>query len=137
MGLILLPLLLFWFAFAVFGLIQSWAVLVSFENKTQQAIFIVTTLTILISYCYLGFSQFKSAKSLWSFEIIMFFSSHKLIFLAAIGAQLTLWYGQKLLTEPWLKAIPLSVILTVSMGALFSSFYSDTFMENHHIERTH
>lgn len=137
MGLILLPLLIFWLGIGIYAIRIGYQVLVGASELTYTLSVCAIALVALLLYLYFGFAQFKETKALWAFDIPMFFAANRLAFGVMILGLLLHWFGQGVLTSAYLKPLPFILMLTVSFGAVAGTVLADRFMAKFEIQKTH
>jgi len=137
MGLILGPLFIFWFLMAAYSVKIGYSLLAGSPLLSYKIIVVGLAIVLLGIYVYLGLASFKAKQELWVFAIPFFFMAHKVSFAVFSAALLIQWFGQNLLTNPYLKAVPFLIIFTIAAGALVGSFCSDDFMKKYNITITY
>ncbi len=137
MGIIILPLFLFWVICFLFSLRIGYVLLK--EEKLFVYKILPTLAAILLAIMYMKHSinQFESSESLWAFEIIFFFLFNLDAALLYLAAFLAYFILKKRIKNPSIKSLIFIIALSISLGTLLGSFSSESFMEEHNIEQTH
>lgn len=137
MGIIILPLFLFWVICFLFSLRMGY-VLLKEENVFSYKI-LPTVAAILLAIMYMkhAINQFEGSESLWTFEIIFFFLFNLDAALLYLIAFLAYTFLKKRVKNPSIKSLIFVIALSISLGTLLGSFSSESFMEEHNIEQTY
>lgn len=136
MGLILGPLILFWFAASIFSLRMAY-VLLSGETWSYINIVFAVSLCLTLIYVFAGLSQYKNKKELYAFEIIFFFCVNQYAFLSYVLSTLLYLFAHDWLIDNMFKPLPFIVCFVFSIGTLIGTFRADAFMDKYEISRTH
>ncbi|MBU2022730.1 MAG: hypothetical protein KKA29_10480 [Gammaproteobacteria bacterium] len=137
MGIIILPLFLFWAICFLFSLRIGYVLLKEENLFAYKILPTIAAILLAIMYKTHSINQFAGSESLWAFEIIFFFLFNidaALIYLAALLAYFLL---KKRIQNPSIKSLIFIIALSISLGALLGSFSSGSFMEEHNIEQTY
>lgn len=137
MGIILLPLFLFWAICFLFSLRMGYVLLK--EEKLFAYKILPTIAATLLAFLYMkhSISQFEHSESLWVFEIIFYFLFNlnaAALYLAALLSYFTL---RKRIKNPSIKSLIFIIALAISLGTLLGAFGSESFMEENNIEQTY
>lgn len=137
MGLILGPIILFWFLMAIYSLKIGYSLLNEFSLfPSIFAIFMIGIISFF-AYVYLGLQSFKDSTELWWADIPMFFTTNKYILMVFITTMLVHWFGNDYIKFEYAKPVIFIIVFTISLGALAGTFSSESFMNKHNIARTH
>jgi len=137
MGLILLPAIIFWFGMAIYSIKISYALMMTAPSSGYSITVAAIGVSGVALFVMLGLNYFKGKTSLDAFEIFMFFTMNKFVFLPFLAAILAYWFAGDYLTNDNLKAIPIIVMFVISISSLVGAFSADSFMAKHGITKTH
>lgn len=137
MGLILLPLLLFWLAAIGFSIRMGYVLLSGASVFPTVLTSVVAALLLTVLYVYAVYWRFKGAKELWAFQIHFSFLTNKVSILLFLAAVLVYFYGQAYWDIVYVRASMFSVAFAVSTAAVVGVFTADAFMDKYQIKKTH
>ncbi|UTV98873.1 hypothetical protein KDW99_16690 [Marinomonas rhizomae] len=137
MGIIILPLFLFWLVCFLFSFRMGYVLLK--EEKLFAYKILPTIAAILLAFLYMKHSinQFESSESLWAFEIIFYFLFNLDAAALYLAALLSYFILRKRIKNPSIKSLIFIIALSISLGTLLGAFGSEAFMEKNNIEQTY
>lgn len=137
MGIVILPLFLFWVICFLFSLRIGYVLLKEEKLFVYKILPTIAAILLAIMYMKHSINQFEGSESLWAFEIIFFFLFNLDAALLYLAAFLTYFLIKKRIKNPSIKSLIFIIALSISLGTLLGSFSSESFMEKHNIEQTY
>ncbi|WP_137169211.1 hypothetical protein [Marinomonas sp. FW-1] len=137
MGIIILPLFLFWAISFLYSLRIGYVLLKEEKLFVYKILPTITAIFLAFAYTTLSLNDFKSSESLWTFEIMFYFLFNlnaAVLYLAALLSYFTL---RKHIKNPSIKSLIFIIALSISLGTLIGAFSSEAFMEENNIEQTY
>jgi hypothetical protein len=137
MGIVILPLFLFWVICFLFSLRIGYVLLKEEKLFVYKILPTIAAILLAIMYKTHSINQFEGRESLWVFEIIFFFLFNLDAALLYLAAFLTYFFIKKRIKNPSIKSLIFIIALSISLGTLLGSFSSESFIEEHNIEKTY
>ncbi|WP_421855771.1 hypothetical protein [Marinomonas sp.] len=137
MGIIILPLSLFWILSFLFSIRMGYVLLKEEKLFVYRILPTIAAILLAIAYKTLSINQFEDSESLWTFEILFFFLSNSEAAFLYLAAFLAYFFLKKRIKNPSIKSLIFIVALSISLGSLLGAFSNDAFMAEHHIKQTH
>lgn len=137
MGLILLPILVFWLGMALYILHASYEVLASLSSYIEMFGFGSALGISYACYLYWGFSRFKTRTKLAWYDIPLFFTTHKpslftfTLMLIIHSTGLMQW------RSAYLQLVPIIMLFAISLGVLSAIFFAPQYMKRKGIQQIH
>ncbi|PSL16816.1 hypothetical protein CLV44_101216 [Marinobacterium halophilum] len=137
MGLVLGPLVLFWFAAMMFSLRMGYVVLSGKGFFPFIIVVVAVAVIVALAYVSVGLFKFMGRETLWAFEIPFFFAANKVSIALFLSAALVYLFALHHIEQDVVKALLFVVPFSVSTATLMGIFSSDTFIETYNITRTY
>ncbi|WP_114417923.1 hypothetical protein [Marinospirillum perlucidum] len=137
MGMLLLPLLLFWLGAAGYSLFAGYSLLASDYSLGLVLLLAGVALLLALVYAWLGLSSFKGQDEIWAFAPTFYFLANKWAFLFFILATLVRVWPPTFLQFAPLSALCFVIALAVSAGTLAGFFSADAYLKKHEIRLTY
>jgi hypothetical protein len=137
MGLIILPMMIVWFAACLYTARMGYQLINAHPFVSFGLPLIVITLGCIAAYVYFGLASFKSHKEVWAFEIPLFFMTGKIAIVMFLLAAMTHFFFASNIQNAYLLAGVFIIMMTFSSGALIGAFSSDHFIQAHNIKTTY
>lgn len=137
MGIIILPLFLFWIVCFLFSFRMGYVLLKEEKLFVYKILPAITAIFLAFAYTTLSLNQYKNSESLWAFEIMFYFLFNlnaAVLYLAALLSYFTL---RKRIKNPSIKSLIFIIALSISLGTLLGAFGGEAFMEENNIEQTY
>ncbi|NVK36628.1 MAG: hypothetical protein HWE18_01770 [Gammaproteobacteria bacterium] len=137
MGMIILPLFLFWFVMAIYAGRLGYRIIKTQSFTRFGLPLIVLTILCIALYVFLGLQLFNQGEPIWAFAILFFFLAGEPVWCVFLPAYFIQLLAGKRIQDNRIKALLFLIITTFSWGALVATFVSEGFIEHHQIPITY
>ncbi|NVK74498.1 MAG: hypothetical protein HWE24_13520 [Oceanospirillaceae bacterium] len=137
MGIVILPLFLFWAICLLFSLRIGYVLLKEEKLFAYKILPTVASVLLAILYMKQSINQFVGNESLWAFQIVFYFLFNIDAALLYCGAFLAYFILKQRVKNPSIKSLIYIIALSISLGTLLGAFSSESFMTSHNIEKTY
>ena len=137
MGIVILPLFLFWLACFLFSFRIGYVLLKEEKLFTYKILPTLAAVLIAILYMKQSLNQFAASDSLWVFEILFHFLFNLEAIILYCAATLSYFLLKKRINNPSIKSLIFIIALSISLGTLLGALSSSSFMEEQQIEQTY
>ena len=137
MGLVLLPLMLFWFAALVYSLQVGYQLLAGHLFLPYGISFLFLLAVSVTMNVHAGLAKFKDKKEVWAFEIPMFFMTNKFIFLSFVLTILIHVFGNQFASNEYISAVLAIAMISFSFSALLGAYVSGNYIKKNNIATTY
>lgn len=135
MGIVILPLFLFWLACFLFSFRIGYVLLKEEKLFTYKILPTLAAVLIAILYMKQSLNQFAASDSLWVFEILFHFLFNLEAIILYCAAALSYFLLKKRIQNPSIKSLIFIIALSISLGTLLGALSSSSFMKEQQIEK--
>ena len=137
MGLIIMPVVIFWLVSYFFSWRIGYALFSEKPFFPYIVMVVIIAIVVALAYVWTGLHQFKHRDKVWVFEIAWFFLSNQYAFMLFILAIVAYFFAGNLIEGDLLKSVIFVVAFAIPLGSLIGCFSSDAFIQKHKISTTY
>ncbi|WP_273009221.1 hypothetical protein [Spongiibacter tropicus] len=137
MGLIIVPVMVFWLAALFFTCRAGFYWMVDKSLFPDGVLLVLAAVTTALLYVFFGLLKFRTRSKVWAFEIPCFFLLNKYAFAVFSCAAAAHYFGGAFFTGDLARALIFIAAFAVAFGGVLGCFSSGAFIKRYNITETY